>query len=452
MAKSGKSGAGAGGRGDARVVGANRAQLSWDLVDPEAWLPTDHPARLVAAFVATLDLSALYDKVQAREGAAGRPAADPAVLFALWLLATIDGVGSARALDRLSDRDLAYRWLRCGVPVNYHGLADFRVVHADVLDDLLTKTLAALLAEGLVDPTEIIVDGTKIRASASAKSFKQRQRLDDAEAEARRRVMTLAAEVESDPAASDRRREAAQLRAAGERADQVAKAKAALDQIDRERRTRAETRPGAAAKQKPAKASLTDPEARRMRFADGAVRAGYNVQLAVTSTGLITAVKTTDRRNDSGLLRPMIEETERRLGLRVTRAVADTGYAAVADIEALATRPRPVTVYAPPPPNKEQRTPASERRQAKLREKEHETVKTWRARMADNTAGGTTETTMKRRKRIELTNAHVKNRGLAELAVRGLAKAQAVVLWHVLALNFTLARHLRAKAQRLALA
>src|SRR3990172_9075636 len=98
-----------GGRGAARVVRATRAQLSWDLVDP---------ARLVWAFGETLDLTPLYDKVKAREGELGRPAADPAILLALWLLATIDGVGSARELDRLTDRHLAYRWLANGVPVN----------------------------------------------------------------------------------------------------------------------------------------------------------------------------------------------------------------------------------------------------------------------------------------------------------------------------------------------
>lgn len=127
------------GRGKARVVTANRAQLSWDLIDPDGWLAPDHRARLVVGFVETLDLTVLYDKIAAREGAAGRPAADPAVLFALWLLATMDGVGSARALDRLTHQDLAYRWVACGVPVNYHGLADFRVAHADVLDDLLKR-------------------------------------------------------------------------------------------------------------------------------------------------------------------------------------------------------------------------------------------------------------------------------------------------------------------------
>ena len=107
---------------------------------------------------------ALYDKVAAREGEPGRPPADPAVQLSLWLLATIEGIGSARELDRLSERDLAYRWLSCGVPINHHGLGDFRVAHADVLDELLTDSLAAFMSEGLIDVDEIIVDGTKVKA------------------------------------------------------------------------------------------------------------------------------------------------------------------------------------------------------------------------------------------------------------------------------------------------
>jgi hypothetical protein len=44
------------------------------------------------------------------------------------------GIGRARALDRLCKNHDAYRWLCDGVSVNYHGLSDFRVAHPDLLD------------------------------------------------------------------------------------------------------------------------------------------------------------------------------------------------------------------------------------------------------------------------------------------------------------------------------
>jgi transposase len=430
------------GRGAARVVRPNRAQLSWDLIDPEDWLAADHPARLVWAFVETLNLTRLYDAVRAREGEPGRPAADPAVLLALWLLATIEGVGSARELDRLARNNLAYRWMANGVPVNYHGLADFRVVHAEVLDELLTRSLAALMAEGLVKSEEIIVDGTKVRASAGKSSFKRASKLDTAMVAAQERVAALKAEVDADPGASIKRREAARARAAQDVEARAAKAKAKLAEIEKERGKRAERSPKEMAAKDEPRASLTDPDARRMRFADGAIRGAYNVQFAVTSVeGFIVAAQATDRRNDSGLGRPMVEEAERRLGVAVRRVLMDSSYACAKDIEALETRQdRPVTVFAPPPKEKEDVTPATLAQRLRKRAKEPEAVKAWRGRMETAEA----ESTMQRRGRIELTNAHAKNRGLGTMLVRGLKKVQAVVILHALANNLATAWRLRA--------
>jgi transposase len=375
------------GRGEARVVVANRAQLSWDLINPDGWLATDHRARLVVGFVETLDLTALYDKIEAREGTAGRPAADPAVLLALWLLATMDGVGSARELDRLTRQDLAYRWVACGVPVNYHGLADFRVAHADVLDDLLTKTLAAFMAERLFDADEIVVDGTKIKASAGKGSYKRALRLDEAEATAKARVAALKSEVDADPAASSKRTQAARTRGLRQTQERIEKARGKLAEIEAEKAKRAKRSPKEVAEQKEARASLTDPEARRKRCADGAVRASYNMQIAATTDhGFVTAIMATDRRNDSGLVRPMFEASEQRLGWAIKRVLADTGFAQADDIVALSSRSEaPVDVYIHPARDRDVK-PATLLARQKEREKEPQTIKDWRQRMTTSEA------------------------------------------------------------------
>jgi transposase len=85
-----------------------------------------------------LDLRPLWEKIQAVEGVAGHPAIDPAILVALGLYATLEGVGSARALERLCAEHNAYRWIRAGVGVNHHTLSDFRVAHVEFLDRLLS--------------------------------------------------------------------------------------------------------------------------------------------------------------------------------------------------------------------------------------------------------------------------------------------------------------------------
>src|SRR5476649_635472 len=89
-------------------------------------LPPDHMARTVWAYVDGLDLSRLLGQIKAVAGKPGQPSIDPRILLSLWLLATLDGVGSARELDRLTEEHIAYEWLCGKVPVNYHTLADFR--------------------------------------------------------------------------------------------------------------------------------------------------------------------------------------------------------------------------------------------------------------------------------------------------------------------------------------
>jgi transposase len=427
--------------GEARVVRADRRQLRWDMIDLEGLLPADHRARLVWSFVESLDLSPLYDQVLSREGAAGRPAADPAVMLALWLYATVEGVGSARELERLAESDAAYRWLAGGVPLNHHGLADFRVGNVEALDRLLTQSVTALIGEGLMTLAEIAVDGTKIRASASKASFKTGETLLKIEAAVAERLAALKQELASDPGASTRRRQAAQERAARDVQARAARARAALERLEAERKARAKSHAKDEARKKEPRASTSDPEARFMRFPDGAIRPAYNAQIAAApKEGVIVSIELTDRRNDAGLAGPMVDDIARRYGRTPDRLLVDTSYATSEDIVALAGHAAgPVSVYTPPPTEKETVKPASLARRIRKREKEPACLKAWRERMASE-AG---KAVYALRQRIERINADRKNHGFGFLPVRGLIKAKAHALWHALANNLVAARRLR---------
>ena len=431
--------------GGARFIRADRSQTRWDLVDLEALLPGDHRARVVMSFVEALDLSALYEAIKSREGERGRPAADPAVLLGLWLYATIEGVGSARQLERLTERDVTYRWIAGGVPVNYHGLSDFRVAHVEVLDRLLTESVTALIAEGVVSLAEIVVDGTKVRANASRESFKTSSKLARIGAAVERRLAGLKAEIESDPEASSRRKRAAQERAAREVQERAERARAALGRVRAEREKRAKKHPQDEAKKKSEpKVSLSDHDARLMRFADGAIRPAYNAQIAATpNEGLIVSVEMTDRRNDAGLAAPMVEDVVRRYGKTPQNLLVDTHYATNADIAALAEHVAgPVKVYAPPPSEGgDDISPRALANRSRRRAKEPESMKEWRCRMA--TQAG--QEIFGLRKLIERINANLKNHGFGFIPVRGLIKAKAVALWHALANNLMVAHRLRTK-------
>jgi transposase len=426
---------------EARFIRADRAQTRFDFIDLEALLPMEHRARVVMGFVETLDLAALYDAIGSREGEAGRPPADPAVVLALWLFATIEGVGSARELERLCERDVAYRWIAGGVPLNYHGLSDFRAAHTEVLDRLLTESVTALIAEGVVSLSEIAVDGTKVRASAGRSSFKVGDKLARIEAVVEHRLQLLKAELESDPDASSRRKRAARERAAQGVKERAQRARAALDRMRKEREKREEKRPSAKKDKAEAKASLTDPDARNMLFADGAVRPGFNAQVAIaTENGIIVSIEMTNRRNDSGLAIPMVDDIQRRYGKAPDNLLVDSRYATANDIAVLAEREGgAVRIFTPPPHQKENLGPRALANRKSRRAREPDAVKEWRARM--DTAAA--KETYRRRSAIERINANLKNHGLDLLPVRGLLKAKAVAILHALAHNLITVQRLR---------
>jgi transposase len=402
--------------GRPRVREANRTQLVWRPVDLDALLPEDHRARIVWAYVEGLDLTALYQAIEAVEGEAGRPATDPKLLLALWLYATLEGVGSARALDRLCTAHLAYQWLCGGVPMNYHTLADFRTGHGAVLDTLLTQGVATLLAQGLVTLERVAQDGVKVRASAGAASYRRRKTLEAYLAAAEAQVRALRAELDEDPGATAARQQAARERAARERQARVAQALAQLPALE--------------AKKKPAdrpqvRVSTTDPEARVMKMADGGYRPAYNLQFSTdTGSQVIVGVAATTGGTDYGQLPAMTAQLEARYAQAPAATLVDGGFAAREDIAAVSAR---TTVYAPvQQPRDSTRDPHTPR------PRDLPAVAAWRERM------GTPEAQALYKERAataECVNAQARNRGLRSLPVRGLAKVQVIALWYALAHN-----------------
>lgn len=115
--------------GAARLRTAERRQVTLRAVCLDELVPEEHRVRMVWRFVEGLDLTVLLAGIKALEGRPGHPPADPRILLALWLYATIEGVASARQVARLCEDHIAYQWLCGGVGMNAKTLADFRVGH-----------------------------------------------------------------------------------------------------------------------------------------------------------------------------------------------------------------------------------------------------------------------------------------------------------------------------------
>ena len=398
-----------------RYAVPNRAQVELYPCDLETLLPPGHAARLVWRFVEGLELQTFYNAIRAREGRPGRPPIDPRILIALWLYATIDGVGSAREVDRLCQRHDAYRWIRGGVSVNYHTLSDVRVDHHAALDDLLTQSIAALLKRNVITLARVAQDGTKVRASAGQRSFRRRPTLDEALRVARQQVERTARQEDG---VTRSRQEAAQARAAAERVARVDEALAEMPAVEAAKaRNKSKATP---------RVSTTDPEARVMKMPDGGYRPAYNVQFATDVDGrAIVGVAVTNVGSDQTELRPMLGQIIERTGRAPTEDLVDGGYVsldAITDATA-----HGVTVYAPVPKPRGDRDPAAPC------PGDSPAVVAWRARMATAEAKAVYKA---RAATAEWVNADARtHRTLGPLLVRGLEKVHTWILWIAVAHN-----------------
>jgi transposase len=408
-----------------RLETAERGQKKWDESCLDDLLGADHLARQVWDYVEGLDLGVLYGRVRTTVQSSGRPAIDPAILMALWLYGTLDGVGSARLLDRLCGSEAAYRWLCGGIGVNYHTLSDFRVEAGPLLDDLLSKSVAGLIEAGLVDISTVAVDGIRVRASAGASSFRRGQRLGELYEAAKEAVGKLREEVAEDPGSAERRRRARRQAVAEDRLRRLEEARAAHAEIEQGRQQEAaEQRRKKKQNARPVRASTSDPQARVMKMADGGFRPAYNVQIKTVAEGAhIVGLSVTTSGSDRGLAKPAVEEIEQRYDVVPKRMLADGGYDSRGDIEAL--HDRHIELFCPLP-NNTKGDPAAPRRD------DGPGAIAWRQRMA--TPQG--QAVYRRRFATERPHAHMRNHGLQRLLVRGADKVKAVMLWHVHAFNF----------------
>jgi len=419
-------------KGKPRLETANRQQIEMRMVSLDELLPKNHRARLVWAMVGEYDLEPFYQRIQAIEGEAGRPAIDPRLLLSIWLYATLEGVGSARALARLCQEHLAYMWLLGGVSVNYHTLADFRVDYEDELDAILTQNVAALMQEGLVDLDETAQDGVRIRASAGASSFRRKETLEECLQEAEQRVQELKTGTEKDDLEPrTKRQRASQERHARERLQRVKQALREIEKINDKKKKNRELK----RKKRPARASTSDPEARVTKMPDGGFRPAHNGQLNVDVKSRIIVGVDLSQEADTRMLVPMLGQTKARYGHLMKEHYVDGGFRSNAGVTEAGEQG--VEIYSPIPTRYSN---LSNKKPEEVLPSDSPHVAEWKRRMITAQAK---EKYKCRAATVEWANALLRNRGLYRFLVRGLRKTRTVLLWFALAHNLIQTLNLR---------
>lgn len=288
----------------------NRNQImmcSWDsFVDPESI------ARLIDAFVNSLDLTKYEVKEAAKEG---RPAYDPKGMYKLYIYGNRKGIRSSRKLAESCKVNLEVKWMLGGVEPDFRTISDFRKDNIDSLKDIFHEFNRRI--SGAVEWGFSSVDGSKFLANNSKDSNFTKNKLDDrikwlnAHTDEYLRIlkeMDEQEELEEIPEKLTREVVEAKLKEAQER----------LSRYESYQKLMEET--GAS------QLSLTDADARLMKNKNGFAVA-YNPQTAVDSeTHLIRNFKMTNQVTDHGMLNPTMEEIREETQDEILEVVADKGY------------------------------------------------------------------------------------------------------------------------------
>lgn len=389
-----------------------RKQAVMQFAVPEDALALDHRARLLWRVVETLDLSAFTTDAKAVEGHVGRSLTSVRMQLTLWLYALSVGIGSAREIERCTRSDAAFQWIVGDQRVSHDTLSVFRIGHSAALDKTFTDVLGVLLHKKLATLDLVAQDGTRVRASASAPSFRQEPSLEECREQAALHVKAVLAE--SDDAETSDAEKAARLAAARDYQARVEAAIVVVQEL------------AAAGKDKP-RASTTDADARVMKMPDGGFRPGYNIQMATAGSPFggprtVVGVQVTHVGSDMGSISPMLDQIQCRTGELPKTLLADANHAnheCIRDCER-----RGVEALIPVPARSQKAGPNADKDPA---------IAAWRARMQ------TEEAKRKLRARAslcELSNAHLKHHhGVAQILVRGVAKVTCVALLAALAAN-----------------
>ena len=277
-----------------------------DYVEPE------NPVRFLDAFVAGLDLTAL-GFTKAVCAPTGCPPYPPGVLLKLYLYGYLHRIRSSRRLEAESHRNVELIWLTGKLTPDFKTIADFRKDNLKPLQAVARKFTLLCRKLELFGGELLAVDGSKFRAvNARDQNFnadKLAALLAHTDARLAEYFQALDATdaVEPAPAALDKTALQAKIAALQERRDWHAELLAGLDKDEKQ-------------------VSVTDPDTRRMRTAQGNV-VGYNAQVTVDAKHkLLAAADVTNDVTDVKQLANMALEAKANLELKQTEVVADKGY------------------------------------------------------------------------------------------------------------------------------
>ena len=154
-----------------------REQISMVCIDE--LVPQDHLLRKIEQVI---DWSFIYELVKEKYSPDfGRPSVDPVILIKIVIIQYLYGIRSMRQTIREIEVNLAYRWfLGIGIYDKVPHFSTFgknytrRFKGTDLFEQIFSKVLQKCIDAGLVDPSEVFIDATHVKACANGNKLQQK--------------------------------------------------------------------------------------------------------------------------------------------------------------------------------------------------------------------------------------------------------------------------------------
>ena len=334
-------------------------------VDLREWVPADDMVHFILEAVEQVPL----DRFQVNRRGSGSKQYHPRMMLALLIYCYANGVFGSRRIEAATYRDIAVRYLCADTHPDHDTICKFRRENVEAISASFVQVLQLAQELKLLKVGTISVDGTKVDANASKHRNVRYDRTGDLIEQLEADIAVLLDQAE-EADCSERelgqqlpeelaRREKlqAELAAARRRLEDEAKARAAREQADYERKVVArDQRKGRrkGKKIKPpddrsppsAQSNLTDSDSGLMRKNKGSeYRQSYNAQAAVSTDGsqLIVGNRISTCAADRCELIADVESVPEVLG-RVNTVLADSGFASGEHVDGLERRHMEVLV------------------------------------------------------------------------------------------------------------
>lgn len=313
------------------------------------YVPEGHPARFIVRLVKEeISFKELEKKYQ--EAKAGPPAYSPRMMTGILLYGYMRGEYSSRNLSRACEERVDFMLISGMSKPDFRTIANFRRRTGAELQKIFIEVVRLCREAGLADLKHVAIDGTRIKANASADKNKSYKQIKEEEKKLEREVkewLDKAEELdkeEDDEHGGDDRGDI--LPHAEEALSRIREAKKRLEEQDRKAREERAEQEKAGIKARKAqklrsapndktKHNFTDRDSRVMKTRRGFIQ-GYNGQLAVDSKNqIVVSCYVTSAQADIEELKPMIKEINKVCKINPLEVSLDTGYCSEENLRAL---------------------------------------------------------------------------------------------------------------------